>query len=120
MNYITYIDGNNFIVPISEYKTCTKEQFILLLKQNKINKKCISEIINLIELLYLRPYIDVDYYTENNTTITKEEVLKNAIICVCKLFDISETDIHIQEDNRPSKISYRFIINKKENWKIVL
>ena len=49
MNYITYIDGNNFIVPISEYKTCTKEQFILLLKQNKINKKCISEIINLVE-----------------------------------------------------------------------
>ena len=63
MNYITYIDGNNFIVPISEYKTCTKEQFILLLKQNKINKKCVSEIINLVELPYLLPYIDVDCYT---------------------------------------------------------
>ena len=36
-------------------------------------------------------------------------------MCVCKLFNISENDIHIQGDDRPSKISYRFIINRKVN-----
>ena len=103
MNRITDI-GNNFNIPISEYKTCTKEEFVILLKQNKWNKKCISKVINLLELSHLSPFIDIDCCTENNcyTIITKAQVLQDAIMCVCRLFNISEDDIHIQEDNRPA------------------
>ena len=42
-------------------------------------------------------------------------MLQDANMCVCKLFNVSENDIHIQQDKRPSKTSHRFVINRKVN-----
>ena len=58
-------------------------------------------------------------YTENNIYYkTKEQVLQDAVMCACRLFDIAEDEIHVQEDCRPSKISYKFIINRKVHGKL--